>query len=111
MKNLIKKFNTKRLLVITTIMSLLTTIVPAYAIGNGATMESLIGQIVIIMTSIGAGVGVILMVFGIFMLLKSFSSDDAEGKSRATQLLLVGVALITFRGLITPILQLVGIKL
>lgn len=72
-------------------------------------LDKIMGEIVKIVLTIFAYIGVILALWGAGSLVMAFKNEDADSKSRAIMSLVVGVCLICLRFLIKPILDLTGI--
>lgn len=107
MKNLVKKIKNKAVTAMAALTAALMTIVPAYATNNVAigdltnlSVNQLLGKIASIILTIAQGIGVVLLISGIFQLVMAYKDDNADAKTRGIQLAIVGVVLITFKALL-----------
>lgn len=92
-------------------MSAMMTIAPVMCAINpdGISIEEIMGTVLGIIFTVAMYIGIILAVWGLFQLVMSLKNDDAEAKSRATQLMVVGIVLIGLKGLAGVLLSKIGI--
>lgn len=92
-------------------MSAMMTIAPVMCAINpdGISIEEIMGTVLGIIFTVAVYIGIILAVWGLFQLVMSLKNDDAEAKSRATQLMVVGIVLIGLKGLAGVLLSKIGI--
>lgn len=97
----------------TAVMVGMSQVMPVFCALNpdGIDIETIIGSILGIILTIAMYVGVVLLTYAIFQLVMSFKNDDAEGKSRATQLLVVSAVLIGLKKLMSVLLSKIGITI
>ena len=76
---------------------------------DGISIEEIMGSVLGIIFTVAMYIGIILAVWGLFQLVMSLKNDDAEAKSRATQLMVVGIVLIGLKGLASVLLSKIGI--
>lgn len=95
----------------TAVMVGMSQVMPVFCALNpdGIDIESIIGSILGIILTIAMYVGVVLLTYSIFQLVMSFKNDDAEGKSRATQLLVVSAVLMGLKKIMSVLLSKIGI--
>lgn len=110
MKNLVKKIKNKAVTAMAALTAALMTIVPAYATNNvtigdltNLSVDQLLGKIAGIILVIAQGIGVVLLISGVFQLVMAYKDDNADAKTRGIQLAIVGVVLITFKALLTGV--------
>ena len=78
--------------------------VTSFADGDvDARVINLVEAIMDVMTNIARWVGVLLLVFGIYMFVSGMRNEDIENKHRASILLLVGITLILIRYLLNSL--------
>lgn len=92
-------------------MSAMMTIAPVMCAINpdGISIEEIMGTVLGIIFTVAMYIGIILAMWGLFQLVMSLKNDDAEAKSRATQLMVVGIVLIGLKGLAGVLLSKIGI--
>lgn len=92
-------------------MSAMMTVAPVMCAINpdGISIEEIMGSVLGIIFTVAMYIGIILAVWGLFQLVMSLKNDDAEAKSRATQLMVVGIVLIGLKGLASVLLSKIGI--
>ena len=97
----------------TAVMVGMSQVMPVFCALNpdGIDIETIIGSILGIILTIARYVGVVLRTYAVFQLVMSFKNDDAEGKSRATQLLVVSAVLIGLKKLMSVLLSKIGITI
>ena len=97
----------------TAVMVGMSQVMPVFCALNpeGIDIETIIGSILGIILTIAMYVGVVLLTYAVFQLVMSFKNDDAEGKSRATQLLVVSAVLIGLKKLMSVLLSKIGIAI
>lgn len=97
----------------TAVMVGMSQVMPVFCALNpeGIDIETIIGSILGIILTIAMYVGVVLLTYAVFQLVMSFKNDDAEGKSRATQLLVVSAVLIGLKKLMSVLLSKIGITI
>ena len=97
----------------TAVMVGMSQVMPVFCALNpdGSDIETIIGSILGIILTIAMYVGVVLLTYAVFQLVMSFKNDDAEGKSRATQLLVVSAVLIGLKKLMSVLLSKIGITI
>ena len=97
----------------TAVMVGMSQVMPVFCALNpdGIDIETIIGSILGIILTIAMYVGVVLLTYAVFQLVRSFKNDDAEGKSRATQLLVVSAVLIGLKKLMSVLLSKIGITI
>ena len=97
----------------TAVMVGMSQVMPVFCALNpdGIDIETIIGSILGIILTIAMYVGVVLLTYADFQLVMSFKNDDAEGKSRATQLLVVSAVLIGLKKLMSVLLSKIGITI
>lgn len=71
--------------------------------------KSIIGRVVGLITSIAMYIGIVLLAWGIVQLVLAFKNEDADSKSRAIMLIVVSVALIGLKPILTAILNGTGV--
>lgn len=92
-------------------MSAMMTVAPVMCAINpdGISIEEIMGSVLGIIFTVAMYIGIILAIWGLFQLVMSLKNDDAEAKSRATQLMVVGIVLIGLKGLASVLLGKIGI--
>ena len=97
----------------TAVMVGMSQVMPVFCALNpdGIDIETIIGSILGIILTIAMYVGVVLLTYAVFQLVMSFKNDDAEGQSRATQLLGVSAVLIGLKKLMSVLLSKIGITI
>lgn len=97
----------------TAVMVGMSQVMPVFCALNpdGIDIETIIGSILGIILTIAMYVGIVLLTYAVFQLVMSFKNDDAEGKSRATQLLVVSAVLIGLKKLMSVLLSKIGITI
>ena len=117
MKNIIKNIKSKAMSLkskavtgLAALTATMMTVLPTYAtqdvtINNltGLDVNALLGKIVGIVLTIAQGIGIVLLVSGIFQLIMAYKDDNADSKTRGIQLAIVGVVLITFKTLLSGV--------
>ena len=76
---------------------------------TNTTMNSIVTQIIGVVLQIFMYIGIILLVWSIGMLILAFKNEDADSKSRAIMLMVVSIALIALRPLVTVVVNATGV--
>lgn len=87
-----------------TVMVMLAVINPAFAATNYVTrIRTIMNNMVTIVGVIFQAVGAILSIYAVGQLILAFKNEDANSKSSASTLLVVGIVLIAVPGIITTL--------
>lgn len=79
----------------------LMAVSPAFAANYVETIRSILGNMVTIVGIIFQAVGVILSVYAVGQLILAFKNEDANSKTTASTLLIVGIVLIALPGIVS----------
>lgn len=78
---------------------------------DSVNMDTVVGYVIGIVAKIGIFVGAVLLAFAIFQLVLAFKDEDANAKSRNAQLLVVAIALMGIKPLLSGLFSLLGITI
>lgn len=103
-KNVYENIKTKLYGAAITVISAITTAVPASAarvnINENTDIGVLIGSIVEFICKIAFYIGIVVLIIGIFMLVMAYKDDNSEQQTRGVRVAVVGAALVGFRMLL-----------
>ena len=86
------------------VMVMLAVVNPAFAASNYVTrIRTIMNNMVTIVGVIFQAVGAILSIYAVGQLILAFKNEDANSKSSASTLLVVGIVLIAVPGIITTL--------
>lgn len=83
-----------------TMAALCMILTPAFASGYVGTIQGIMDKMVDIVGTIFQAVGVILSIYAVGQLILAFKNEDANAKSQASTLLVVGIVLIALPGIV-----------
>ena len=99
-----ERYFTFAMFFIITVMVALAVINPAFAATNYVTrIRTIMNNMVTIVGVIFQAVGAILSIYAVGQLILAFKNEDANSKSSASTLLVVGIVLIAVPGIITTL--------
>lgn len=75
----------------------------AIMLATAQDVGNLVGKIINIICNIFLIVGIFLTVYAIGQLIMAFKNDDADSKTRASTVLVVGLVLIAIKGIVTAL--------
>lgn len=92
------------------IMTTVVQVAPVFCLNaEGIDVDTIMGSVLGIIFTIAMWTGVVLTTWAIISLVSALKNDDAESKSRATQLLVVGVILMGLKGIMSTVLNNIGV--
>lgn len=99
-----ERYFTFAMFFVITVMVMLAVINPAFAATNYVTrIRTIMNNMVTIVGVIFQAVGAILSIYAVGQLILAFKNEDANSKSSASTLLVVGIVLIAVPGIITTL--------